>query len=120
MTSSTALTKQLVDSGGGVPDLPPALRTKPQNRDIGPGKLYADQTAFDADLAAWEVERAARAELVKERSRAMRRLRDQKRDRSGQPSGAQNRKAQGAREIEQARQKASEESCTGRQNCNLL
>ena len=60
-----------------VPPLPPKLRPKPQRRgNIGAGKTYAHEAAFFADVEAWKIEQAHRAELVKERERAQERLRD--------------------------------------------
>jgi hypothetical protein len=63
-----------------VADVPPEvrdLRPKPQARgNIGPGKRYADQVAFDDDVAAWEMEREERRALMAERRAANDRLRD--------------------------------------------
>ena len=54
-----------------VPRMPRKLRPKPQPRyNIGPGKFYADQAAFDNDLDAWLEEREDRRELMEERRRA--------------------------------------------------
>ena len=65
MTSSTAVTSSIV-----VGVCPIYLQRFGRSRRTETLDLescmYADQTAFDADLAAWEVERAARAELVKQ------------------------------------------------------
>lgn len=48
-SSSTAAT-----DAADVPPLPDKLRPKPQQRgNIGAGKLYADQAAFDADMKAY-------------------------------------------------------------------
>ena len=66
-----------------VPPLPPKLRPKPQRRgNIGAGKRYADEDAFQWDLRGWDIERENRLELVKERERAQERLREGGRDRS--------------------------------------
>ena len=59
--------------------LPPKLRPKPQRRQIGAGKPYATVVEFDADVAAWSVEKQQRKELVKLRERDL----DARRDRSG-------------------------------------
>ena len=99
------------DSGDELPELPAKTRPKPQRRgNIGAGKLYADQAAFDKDIAAWEAEKAARALLVKEREKEQQRRREQrrKRDRSGQPSGAQKRKKSAAEQASLNRQRNRE------------
>ena len=65
--------------GSSVPQPPPKMRPKPQRRwGIGPGKRYADEAAFTADLEKWDDEHAERELLVKAYDRAM----DQARDRS--------------------------------------
>lgn len=60
-----------------VPDIPPPLRRKPQARgNIGAGKLYADQAAFDADIEKFNQEQAERRGIMKQRERALDRQRD--------------------------------------------
>ena len=73
------------DAVANVPPEPPKLRSTPQRRgNIGPGKLYADEAAFVADLQAHEQERKERKALMKERERALDKLRDRsKRQRDG-------------------------------------
>jgi hypothetical protein len=74
-----------------VPPEPPKLRAKPQTRWIGPGKLYADDAAFEADLKAWEAEHADRKECMADRERHLKRLRDAHRDRTHERRVAQRR-----------------------------
>ena len=64
-----------------VPPEPPKLRTKPQKRDIGPGKIFPDRAAFQADLDAWNAERANRKACMDDRERHLKRLRNAHRDR---------------------------------------
>ena len=59
-----------------IPSPPPKLRPKPQARDIGPYKPYADRAAFDADIVRWDEERAARKVLTAERERLQQKARD--------------------------------------------
>ena len=73
-----------------VPALPPKMRRKPQIRDIGPGKIYADAAAFNADKKAWDDEHAARQLLIKQRERAL----DRKWDRSGRQASAEEWRAE--------------------------
>ena len=65
-----------------VPPLPPKLRPKPQRRQIGAGKPYANEAEFQVDLNKYECEQEDRQKLVMERERAKERLREQTRDRS--------------------------------------
>lgn len=78
-------------SADGVPPEPPKLRPKPQKRgNVGAGRRYADVAEFDADVAAWEQEREERRALMKERERALDRLRDRsgrQRDGEGETDG---------------------------------
>ena len=66
-----------------VPPLPPKLRRQPKLCDVGAGKTYADEASLLSDLAAWNVDAAERALLIKARRQAKERLREQRRDRSG-------------------------------------
>ena len=72
----------MLSSGAGssadaLAEEPPALRPKPQRRsNVGTGKLYADEAAFVADVAAWELEREQRKQRMAERKAALDRLRD--------------------------------------------
>ena len=66
---------------GVIPPLPPRMRPKPQQRDIG--RLYANEAEFAWQMLAWRTEHAARAELMAERVRAQQRARD----RSGRERG---------------------------------
>ena len=69
---------------------PPKLRHKPQKREIGAGKRYADQTEFDADVDEWELERVAHRARMKERERELDKLRDRsgrQRDGEGETDG---------------------------------
>ena len=71
------------DAAAAMPPEPPKLRHKPQRRgnhgsNIGDGKLYADEAAFDADVKVWELER----EEHKEKMKTWRALKDKLRDRS--------------------------------------
>eukprot|EP00966_Prymnesium_polylepis_P110919 2565874-Prymnesium_polylepis.1 len=50
----------------------------------GIGIVYGDQVAFDADLTAWEDEKATRAVELKRRKAAQ----DQQRDRTSQRAAA--------------------------------
>ena len=59
-----------------VPPLPPKLYTPQRKGNIGAGKLYADEAAFQAAVEAHEQEKAKRAELMKERKQAQQRHRD--------------------------------------------
>ena len=49
-----------------VPPLPPKLRPRPQ-RSVGAGGEYADETAFEADDAAWLAESKRRGQQMRER-----------------------------------------------------
>ena len=64
-----------------VPPLPEKLRHAPQSREVGPGKRYANNTAFEADRAAWEEERRRRRLLMAERERAQKQVRETRRER---------------------------------------
>lgn len=68
-----------------VPPLPPKLYKPQRKGNIGAGKLYADDAAFQAAVEAYEHEKVKRAELVKERERAQQRLCDRSgRERDGE------------------------------------
>ena len=91
-------------------DEPPKLRTKPQARNVGRGKLYPDEAAFRADLEAWIGEQATHKVRMQEREKKLKQLREKRRvreprDRSGrqQPSGAANRKKRAADEKQEFR-----------------
>ena len=77
-----------------VPPLPSPMRRKPNKRMVGTGKAYTSTAEFEADLARWNEEHAARQLRVKQRDRHL----EQQRDRSGrqqdrqQLSGAQHRR----------------------------
>lgn len=77
-----------------APPLPAKLRSKPQRRSIG--SRYADEATFEADLAAWYAEHAARALQVKERRAA----KDKQRERSGRKRGT-NAESDSARRVRQ-------------------
>ena len=76
--STDSSTGNAAEPANAVPPLPPTLRPKPQRRAIGIGKSYASTIEFNAEVAAWEAEKRARAELVKLRQKAL----DKQRDRS--------------------------------------
>ena len=61
--------------------MPEKLRHAPQSREVGPGKRYANNTAFEADRAAWEEERRRRRLLMAERERAQKQVRETRRER---------------------------------------
>ena len=65
----------------------PKLRHKPQRKgNVGPGKIYGDLAAFEADLAAFEVERGVHKARMADRKKAL----DAKRDRSGRQRDGEN------------------------------
>ena len=64
------------EAAGAVPPLPPLLRSTPQRRAVGRGKVYATMADFHADLIRWEDEKRQRAQLVKQRTKALDKLRD--------------------------------------------
>jgi len=75
----------------------PQLRHKPQLREVGPGKRYANRAAWKADVERHEAEKAQHKLDYQEWRKQQDRLRDhsgRQQDRSGrqQPSGASNRK----------------------------
>ena len=74
---------------------------KPQRRgNIGEGKLYADEAAFEAAVKVWEQANKERKEQVKERERAQERLRERGRDRGGRQRDAED----SARRVQQRRE----------------
>eukprot|EP00966_Prymnesium_polylepis_P048098 1114181-Prymnesium_polylepis.1 len=73
----------LVSSVDSIPPAP-VLRRKPQSKgNVGAGKLYADQAAFQADVDAWILEQAEHKKKMAERKRDL----DKQRDRSGRQRG---------------------------------
>ena len=82
-----------------VPPLPPKLYTPQRKGNIGAGKLYADEAAFQAAVDAYKQEKLKRAELVKERERAQERVRERGRDRSERQRDAEDN----ARRVKQRR-----------------
>lgn len=67
----------------GLPPLPPKV-PKPQSRgNIGPGKLYKDQAAFELAIDTWKRQKEERAVLVRRREQAMKQAREKRHDRSG-------------------------------------
>ena len=65
-----------MDTMSPVPPPPPKLRPTPQERQIGPGKRYADRAAFDADMALFKQEQLVRKAQMAERERAQQKARD--------------------------------------------
>ena len=91
VSAPTQLEENLFYDPYFVPPEPPKLRAKPQQRCIGPGKIYADHAAFEEDLRAWIAEREHRKASMADRERFLKRLRNAHRDRTDERLEAQRR-----------------------------
>ena len=88
------------EAAGAVPPLPPLLRSKPQRRAVGRGKVYATMADFHADVICWEDEKRQRTQVVKQRAKAL----DKLRDRSGRKRGTAE-ETDNARRVRQRKEK---------------
>ena len=87
LASTEASTQQELFDADELPPLPPKLRREPQERQIGPNKLYADRAVWKADHEKWEQEKVDRRMKVKKREKAQEQRRDRSSRQRDKPGG---------------------------------